>query len=724
MLLFEYTTGEKNRLQKQLSLFSADPKFYIKMPSGNEEPVFDFKDFPFEIFKNAPVHTKKGKTQDRINYIDLAISFDIETTTLIKEKQAFMYQWQYCIEDYVFMGKTWLEFMEFQEILTKALNLEIYSSSGVLFGRSLVVYIFNLSFEFEFMNYFIGEIINPLITDKYAPLLIHTTEGFTYRCAYRLSNKNLENFTKDVEHKKLKGDLDYNKIRLPVPDDVKNGLTDQELAYCFNDVKGLSEAMRDIFEKDTKYTIANIPLTSTGYVRKDCQKAMRKQPLNRIRFKETALDSHLYLLCREAFRGGNTHANAKHANQVLHNVKSYDIASSYPACILLKTYPIGKFIKIKETRYLIQNFEALTKKFCLLVKFRLINCKYIGKCGVPYLSKSKTFLRVIDRQKIIEDNGRLVYAPYCEITATDEDLRIILRDYKFDQIEIIEAYKSLRGMLPEELRKVCFTYYENKTKLKHSESPEDIYNYNKSKALLNSIYGMCVMRIDRIEYDFIDNDYVMINSNLDKMLDKFYNSESSFLPYQFGVWITAHARARLQLGLDIAGEDTVYCDTDSVKFIGDHKAEFEELNIKLEAEAIEAGAVAFNKEGEPFPIGIYDYEGEYTDFKTLGAKKYIYSYDNGKTIKATISGVAKEIGQKFFTEHGFDAFKDNTVIPISGKVTAHYNHEKPHYINVNGVEILTASNIAMLPASYTIHLTDDYKSFIKYIRDSLKKYYT
>ena len=724
MFLYEYTAGEHNRLEKQLSLISAEPAFYIDMPDGEQAPVFDYKNFPYSIFKNAPVHTKKGKTADRIKYIDLAVSFDIETTTIIKDKYAFMYQWQFCIEDYVFMGKTWEEFIEFNNILTKELNIEIYQDSNILFGKSLVVYVFNLAFEFQFCQHFIGEIIAPLMTDKYAPLLIHTAEGFTYRCAQRLTNKNLETFTKGFPHAKLKGDLDYNVIRVPQKNDIKNGLTDKELAYCYNDVKGLSEAMRNTFEKDTMYTIANIPLTSTGYVRKDCQKAMRKAPLNRIRFKETALTPHLYRLCREAFRGGNTHANAKHANQVLHDVKSFDIASSYPACILLKTYPIGKFIEIKQTQHLIRNLKPLMKRFCLLIKFRLINARYIGKCGVPYISKSKTLLRVCDRKQIIEDNGRVVFAPYMELTTTDIDLQIILRDYSFDRIEIIEAYKSLRGMLPQELRDVCMKYYKLKTELKHSENEDDIYMYNKAKALLNAIYGMCVMRIDRIEYDYHDGDYILIDRSLGQMLEKFYGSESSFLPYQFGVWITAHARARLQMGLDIAGDDCVYCDTDSVKFIGDHEEEFKKLNQKFEAEALQAGAVAYNKKGEAFPIGIYDQEKTYTDLKTLGAKKYIYSYDNGKTIKTTIAGVSKEIGAKFFTEHGFEAFQDNTVIPISGKVTAHYNNDRPHYIEVNGVKILTASNIALLPASYTIHITDDYKSFLQYIIRSLEKYYT
>ena len=109
-------------------------------------------------------------------------------------------------------------------------------------------------------------------------------------------------------------------------------------------------------------------------------------------------------------------------------------------------------------------------------------------------------------------------------------------------------------------------------------------------------------------------------------------------------------------------------------------------------------------------------------FKTLGAKKYCLSVD-GKHIETTISGVNKKIGAEFFNKRGFDAFTDNMVIPISGKVSAHYNTEKPHYIEINGVKILTASNIALINASYTINIKNDYKMFIDYIQNSIKFYY-
>ena len=111
MFLYEYFCGDRHHLERRFSLLSAEPKFYIQMPSGEAAPVFDYKTFPFEIFVGAPTIHKKGKSRDRVEYYNLVTAFDIETTTILSDEPfAFMYQWQYCIEDYVFMGKTWEEF--------------------------------------------------------------------------------------------------------------------------------------------------------------------------------------------------------------------------------------------------------------------------------------------------------------------------------------------------------------------------------------------------------------------------------------------------------------------------------------------------------------------------------------------------------------------------------------------------------------------------------------
>ena len=729
MLLYTYSRSKDGKLVKSQSLFDATPLFYISMPGGESAPVFDFKNFPFQIFKNAPICYKHGKTIDKVGYYDLAISFDIETTTIANTDKpfAFMYQWQYCIEDYVFMGKTWSEFMEFNELLSRVLGLEITNDNGILQGRSIVCYIFNLSFEFTFAYSFMGELVNPLFTDIYAPLVVPTAHGITYKCAYRLTNKSLEAFTKDVPHHKLAGDLDYQVIRTPVYNDPKNGLTDLELAYCYNDVKGLSEALRKRFDSDSKYNIATIPTTSTGYVRKDCRRSMRKNPKCKSIFQSTRLDAHLYELCRLGFRGGNTHANANYVNRTI-GVNNFglihhkDITSSYPKQILCKGFPVTPFEKYEPQPDFIDKLKSYSHAWCYLIKFVLYDAEYCGSYGVPYIAKAKSFTRTADTPIIKEDNGRIYSAPVIMLVMTEIDTLITLRNYKYSRIEIKEVYRSRKGLLPYELRRVCLEYYKKKCELSGSKDPTILYERARAKELLNAIYGLLCMRIDRIEYTFEDGEYIPTKHPLEEMLNKFYDSDASFLPYQWALWVTSHARADLDRGCEIVGKDLLYIDTDSVFYINDHEKEFEALNAEIREDAIKHKAVAYDPNGNELPIGIWTTEPDAKYFKTLGAKKYILSED-GENIQTTIAGVNKKIGAKFFTENGFDAFDNETIIPVSGKVSAHYNTEKPHEIEINGVKILTASNIALLNASYTINIKNDYNAFIGYIQKSMHLYY-
>lgn len=682
------------------------------------EEVADFRTFPFkEVFSNAPLIRKRGKNADQIAYYDLVSTFDIETTSIEADPPfSFMYQWQFCLESVVFMGRTWAEFQELLETIRRELDLKIYGTEYGMAGRGLVCYCHNLSFEFQFARHYLPTLVNPLFTDKYQPLLVPTSSGIVFRCSQRLFNKSLEKVTKGFPHAKLAGDLDYSIKRT-----TKTPLTPQELSYCYNDVKGLAEALRDRLQHD-RYNIASIPLTSTGYVRKDCQRAMNSNPDNRKVFLDTKLTPKVYAMCRDAFRGGNVHANAAITGTLLHNVASQDISSSYPAQILLRTFPISRWKPIPplEVR---DFFTHLIKTHCLLVRIVLFDIKYIKPDNCPFLSVSKC---IIDREAgCKEDNGRIFEAGKIETCLTEIDLFLVFKGYKIGSFKILESYASLRGKLPKELRDVCFKYYQTKTTLKHSQDPDDIYNYNRAKELLNSTYGMMVQRLDRTDFQLVDNEYIPEYKPLKEQIDKFYSSRSSFLNYSHGLYVTAWARYQLQQAIDIVGSDFVYCDTDSCKYLHPEKYEaaFALLNSKLQALSEKAGAVAYDSNNNPVYIGTYDFEGIYTDFMTLGSKKYLYSYDNAHTIHSVISGVSKNVGQQFFSEHGFEYFTDGRVIADSGKLTAYYNDDPPHVITIDGVKIDTASSVTLQDAPYTINVKGEYQQFIDYLRRSVEQYY-
>ena len=271
--------------------------------------IVDVNTFNYQWLKEQPlVKQKRGNRgcRKKPRYKNVVCAFDIETTTVhykdelvgkeIKPRyQSFMYIWQFQLSEMItVVGRTWEEFMTFIH--------RIVDDMG--YNEWLVVYVHNLSYEFQFLKG-IYPFKNDEIfaVDRRKVLKCTMFDHIEFRCSYLHSNMSLAEYTKKmgVYHEKLSGELfDYDKQRYPW-----TKLNDYELAYCINDVQGLVEALTIEMKIDGD-TLATIPLTATGYVRRDTKRAMHSQ---RKLVQSIQFDYHVYELLREAFRGGDTHAN-------------------------------------------------------------------------------------------------------------------------------------------------------------------------------------------------------------------------------------------------------------------------------------------------------------------------------------------------------------------------------------------------------------------------------
>ena len=655
----------------------------------------------------------KESTKQGIKYLEISCAFDIETTNIYKKDPggnidpdfrpyAFMYHWQFCINDEVCFGRTWKEFQELLNQLSYRMSLHN--------KRRLVIWCHNLSFEFQFFRRFVN-VIDGFYKEDRRPLKVVVDGGIEFRDSYALSNMTLQKFCENepgVIHYKLSGDdYDYNKIRTPA-----TPLSDYEKSYCYNDVRGLCECISARMRDDT---LGSMPMTSTGYVRRDARNATIKNKNNRKIFTAAALTADLYRDCRQAFRGGDTHANIRHSNQLLHDIDSYDIQSSYPACMMINKFPISPFFKITERTF----FNRDLSEYAQLIQIRFTDLKYIGACGIPYIALAKCSAITSDR---IIDNGRVLYASIAEMIITDIDFEIIQTEYNFSDFYIKEVYASRYGYLNKEYKSVIMEYFTGKTALKGVPGHE--YEYMKSKNRLNSLYGMMCQRMDHDKTTYDGHDFITEPVTLEEQIEKYYRSRNSFLSYQHGVWVTAHARKRLRDMLQVVGRDVVYCDTDSVKCLNGHQKDFEKKNKELIKEAKAAGAFAEDKNGNVQYMGVWEHETKeekYSEFKTLGAKKYVYR--QGDHVVSTIAGVNKKTGSAFFEKNGLDALADGTRLKDSGHLTAYYNDDEIHIININGEDIETASNVAIVDNTYTIGVTSEYLDLLEKALDSQNDFY-
>ena len=687
-----------------------------------------------EAFEESEVEiVEKGKIQ----YFNIPASFDIETSSFMvnndltghEMKAACMYIWQLGINGTVIYGRSWEEFMDTLNKLVDYLELSP--------KRRIVFYVHNLGYEFQFIRKMFDW--DKVFAIKQRRPVYAICEGIEFRCSLFLSNYSLEYIGKELLHKypiqKLTGNLDYQLVR-----HSKTPLTKDELDYCINDVKVVMSYIQEKIEIDGD--IGEIPLTNTGYVRNYCRKecfyegipesdveARKRVQMN---YKELMkslqiTDEEEYGQLNDAFMGGFTHASCLYSGKVMKNVGSADLTSSYPFSMVAQYFPITKaqYIGAVESDKLFQYY--LTNYCCLFdVEFTNLYPKLEFE---NVLSQSRCD---IEGNSVI-NNGRVVSADKLTTTITELDYDTISRFYTWDSVKIYNMRIYHRGYLPRALILAILNMYEDKTSLKGVEGKE--IEYLVSKNMINAAFGMMVTAVVRDEYEYSDN-WFKKGADVDSQLAGYNRNFNRFLYYGWGVWVTAHARHNLFSAILEFGNDYVYADTDSIKGINfeDHAEYFKKYNDEVFNKLLTmcnklnipfSKCKPLTKNGEPKLIGLWDMEKPYKRFKTVGAKRYMYEYEDG-TMNMTVSGLNKKYAMPYLMKENnnhkeliFEKFGEGMFIPAghTGKLTMTYIEDElkgtlVDYLGNQG-EFHELSAVHMEPQSYFMSLIGDYIKFLK-----------
>lgn len=656
----------------------------------------------------------------KITYYNIPAAFDIEVSSFYynkSEKCACMYIWMFGIGELVTFGRTWEEWLDFISQLTEKMFL--------CDSNRLVVYIHNFAYEFQFIRKRIKW--DKLFFLERRKPIYGISNGIEYRCSFKLSGKSLANVGKDLQKykcKKASGDLDYSLIRTS-----ETQLTEQELYYCEMDIRVLLCYIQEKIESDKNITL--IPYTNTGYVRNLCRKACLSKWQRYGKFiRALALEPEEYDLLKDAFAGGFTHASAKYSRRVVERVGSFDFTSSYPSVMLLEKFPMSKGKKVKDLDKVA--FEHYLKYKCCLITATFSELK--AKIDYDHPISASKIYQAKDK-RITKDNGRIVYAPEATLSFTEVDYEVFKQFYTWEKMDIHSMYIYDKDYLPREFVLAILKLYKDKTELKDVEGEE--VNYMISKNMLNSAYGMIVTDIIRDLILYENDCYSAQEPILEKAIDEYNKSIKRFLFYPWGVWVTAYARRNLFSGILACGNDYVYSDTDSIK-VRNWENHMDYINSYNEAikEKIALAAKYFrvkeedfsplNKKGKAKTIGVWDFEGEYKRFKTVGAKRYIVQYQDG-SYSLTVAGVNKKLGMKYLEKtyaDPFDGLNEGLVIPgeYSGRLLLDYCGDRPcegeiiDYLGRIGT-FSELSYIHMEPTTYELTYSADYKAFIDYLME-------
>lgn len=653
-----------------------------------------------------------------ICWYNIPAAFDIETSSFYDrdEKRAIMYEWTFGICGYVVIGRTWEQFLKMIKYIIKRMKINP--------ERRLIIYVHNLGYEFQFIRK-LFKWGNVFSVETRKPVYAITTDGVEFRCSYILSGYSLGKLADNLQShkiKKLTGDLDYTLIR-----HHQTPMTIDEMSYCINDVLIVMYYIDECIEESGNIT--KIPLTKTGYVREYCRDMCFNEPglkksFKRVRYrdhiKNLTLTSDEYSHLKRAFQGGFTHANPFCSNKVMFDVSSFDFTSSYPAVMLSEQFPMSasEYIENIDSKTFIESI----KYYCCLFDIELTDVT----SSVLYESYISSY-RCFRLDGAVINNGRVVSADRLVTTVTEQDFLIMRKFYKWKTIRVGAFRRYKRGYLPRDFCRAILQLYQNKTTLKGVEGMEA--EYLKSKEMINSCYGMCVTDIVRDEIIY-DDEWSINEPDIDDMIKKYNNNQNRFLFYPWGVWVTAYARRNLFTGIIECAEDYVYSDTDSIKCINakNHKKYFDDYNSNIINKLYKAMDFhGFDRDlitpetikGIKKPLGVWDYEGTYSRFKTLGAKRYMTETD-GK-ISLTVAGLNKKITVPYLCDiydDPFIEFNDDMFIPadFTGKNTHTYldTEQSGTVTDYTGKEATyhEMSSVHLEKAEYSMSLADEYIDYI------------
>ena len=632
------------------------------------------------------IKVKQGKKE--ITYADTYACFDSETSHKGEDK-GWIYQWAFKMQSMYFYGRKPSEFINLLIRLREKYTLDA--------DKRLIIYIHNASYDIQYLKHYLKEYdknIRVFATDSHSVLIVDVI-GFRFLCSYKLSNMSLDLFSKTYAEHYLKasGAIDYRVVRYQ-----DTALSLNDWFYMLSDVASQYDAIYHYLKVNGYENAASAPFTSTGFVRADSRRASEKEEGYRKKFEKMQLGLDQYHLLNNAFQGGLTIASSRYAGQTVTEqdrpIKHKDFNSSYPARQMMCYFPTGKpawygDIESKE------ELETLLSNFCCCFILTLEGVHIRTGVTAPCLPASKC-IHVAGELKL---NGKIIFAESLTIAVTEIDFKWIRKQYTADNMTVSNMLIMKRGKMPDWLRDRIMYYYKNKCTLKKS----DPRLYQCSKGLLNGIYGMSATRICRDSYH-ANKDMIIKKTEEaeEKQLSKFYSSYNSFMPYQFGVWTTAHARDALLTMIEAVGyENFLYCDTDSVFYISTEENEkrLADMNEQIRATALKAGAYYENN-----VLGIATDEPDIHSFRALHAKCYAmeeYNADGTFDLKVTIAGIPKATTQYINGEPVritnaeelgcIDNLKEGFVFRHNGGTRSIYIEDEPHLDCIDGHVIECAS---------------------------------
>lgn len=469
-----------------------------------------------------------------------------------------------------------------------------------------MIFDYNLAFEFSFMlpylekhHFTYKEVIDEKVDTYCYNLICNSSLSNVWEIRIKLDIDNSLIIIRDLakilgggslrklaESYKLetqKGDIDYKLNRrcwydeydLPhyynidnEPSKVRYEPTDEELMYCFKDVRIIIDLLsNENIQKDKEFWTS---VSSASYsFKKGINFGYKNyfKPKKAYRRDYPELDLEETEFVRNSVGGGICYCVPRYQYRIIEKGKIYnnkecngilhiDMHNAHPSQMYKKDFPYkkGKYFSFGEKAILNKD------KFKGYLFYGCITCV---RCYISYTNvKLHSIIKLIG---IDATSG-------VEITCWDFELLTMYEAYENLKVELLDCYIYRKRKFPfNEYFK--FNYDERKK----AKASGDTYNINQKKLLNNSFYGKLLEHgHNEVFIPYIADDG--INTTQKKLIDitsDDYNINGTYTYVPAGSCVPAYTRCwlvRTALGLDLKGytppkdfyKNIIYFDTDSI----------------------------------------------------------------------------------------------------------------------------------------------------------------
>lgn len=658
-----------------------------------------YKYWDFDILNNI-LYIPVRRGEETIN--DVLIMADTETSKEIPGHQCRNYVVAWTISIRAFDTNIITLYGHKPSEMVEAIGKMITAMAGM----KTYIYFHNLPYDWVFIRKFCfrewGEPLHQLNIKSHQPIYIEFGNGIVFRDSLILAQRSLDKWSEDmdVKHKKAVGYWDYDKIR-----HQDSRFTPHEKTYIEHDTLAGVECLQATLDSLHK-SIAHVPFTATGIPREEVQKRAKANG-GRDLFLKLVPTWRVQQILEMVYHGGYTHANRHYVEELITGyIKAYDESSAYPYAMLTEKMPMGRFTPISQPEppeFILEHADEYAYIFRLVMLKPRLKSNHIP---MPVLQKSKC-VKIVDG---VEDNGRLLCCGYCEIWLNEIDLELIYEQYDLSGGAVcLDIHYAVKDYLPRWFTDYVYECFKEKTDLKPDPvtGKFDPVAYSMAKSKLNSLYGLSVTHPVKL---IIDENYqtgkfdIMEGQDEESLYKKYIENRNSVLCYQWGCWVTSAAMRNLMTIGKNAGV-WLYSDTDSCYGMDWNENGIKAYNEECKRKLIERGYPGVPHGDKEYWLGVCEVDGEYSEFITVGAKRYACRKKKDGKIKITVSGVPK----KGFLSLKDDLrnFKSGFIFDgeTSGKLQHSYYYEDDIWEDEHGNE--RGDSIDLSPASYLLDSVSD-----------------